>query len=84
MNVNIPAITAVILSLVIGAGALSGYFRRAQGQETIKLLQANVVAYKDAEKLKDQRIAYLEGQLYQKDQIIERLTDDSNKSRNRK
>lgn len=61
------------LGVTATAGAVSVYFARGRGVETIKLLQINISSYKDAEKLKDQRIAYLEGQLVIKDETIKRL-----------
>jgi hypothetical protein len=78
----ITAILAVI-SLATLAGAASIWFARGRGTETIKLLQINVDSYKDAEKLKDQKIAYLEGQLMIKDETIKRLLHDGTKARKR-
>lgn len=67
---------AAILGIAITAGGISVWFKRGQGNESIKLLQTNIAAYKDAEKLKDQRIAYLEGQVYSKDETIKRLSEE--------
>lgn len=61
------------LGIIAAAGGVVAYFARSRGQETIKLLQTNIDAYKDSEKLKDARIFYLEGQLTVKDETIKRL-----------
>lgn len=66
-----------VLGLVVAGGATYGYFKRSEGTETIKLLQINIQAYIDAEKFKDRRIAYLEGQIVYKDETIKRLLHDS-------
>ena len=65
--------TLAILSLASLAGAASIWFARGRGSETIKLLQINIQTYKDAEKLKDQKIAYLEGQLTTANETIKNL-----------
>lgn len=67
--------TAILAALGVActAGAISIWFARGRGNESIRLLQINISAYKDAEKLKDQRIVYLEGQLLVKDETIKRL-----------
>lgn len=67
------------MAVVVAAGATAAYFARSRGTETIKLLQANIQAYKDAEKLKDQRITYLEGQIVAKDETIKNLNRLLNK-----
>lgn len=72
---DIPTIILGVLGIAAIAGALAAWFSRSRGTETIKLLQANIDAYKDAEKLKDQRIAYLEGQVVSKDNTIQALTE---------
>lgn len=76
---QLPSIILAILGIAAASGVITAYYRRSEGQETIKLLQINVQAYKDAEKLKDARIAYLEGQLVTKDETIKRLLNDSQK-----
>lgn len=74
---NIPTFLISISGLAaIIAGLATIYYRRDASQESIKLLQINIGAYKDSEKLKDQRIAYLEGQLVIKDETIKRLLND--------
>lgn len=70
---NYPTIILAILGMAAMAGGVTAYYKRSEGQETISLLQANIQAYKDSEKLKDSRIAYLEGQLIVKDETIKRL-----------
>lgn len=70
---DIPQIILAILGVVVAAGGIVAYFARSRGSETIKLLQTNINAYKDSEKLKDARIFYLEGQLTVKDETIKRL-----------
>lgn len=70
---NYPTLILVILAVAAAAGGIAAYFRRSAGLGTIKLLQTNIDAYKDSEKLKDARIAYLEGQLVVKDETIKRL-----------
>lgn len=76
---NIPTIILSILGIAASAGVLAAYYKRAGGLETIKLLQINIDAYKDAEKLKDERIKYLEGQVYSKDQTIIKLSNGATK-----
>ena len=71
---NIPALILSILGIAAIAGTLAAYFRRSTSRETERILQANIEALKDSEKLKDQRIAYLEGQVYSKDETIKKLS----------
>lgn len=66
-------IILAVLGVVAAAGGVAAYYTRGRGVGTIDLLQKNIDAYKDSEKLKDQRIAYLEGQLVIKDETIKRL-----------
>lgn len=77
---ELPAEILAVLGIVAAGGALTAYFSRSRGNESIRLLELNVTAYKDSEKLKDQRIAYLEGQLFVKDETIKRLLNDGNAS----
>lgn len=70
---DFPQITLAILAVVVAAGGLTAYYKRSAGVESIRLLQVNIDAYKDSEKLKDARIAYLEGQLVIKDETIKRI-----------
>lgn len=65
-----------ILAAATVAGGATTWFARGRGTETIKLLQTNIDAYKDSERLKDARISYLEGQLITKDETIKRLLND--------
>lgn len=78
---DVPEIIIAIITLAVAAGGATAFFARSRGQGTIQLLQTNIQAYKDSEKLKDQRIAYLEAQLYEKEQTIKRIlkNDASNK-----
>lgn len=76
---DVPAIILSIIGVATGAGVLTAYYRRGEGRETISLLETNIQAYKDSEKLKDSRIAYLEGQLVTKDETIKRLLRDDKK-----
>lgn len=73
---DLPTIILAVLAVAVAAGGITAYYKRSAGEQTISLLQANIQAYKDAEKLKDQRIAYLEGQLVIKDETIKRLLND--------
>jgi hypothetical protein len=75
-----------VISLAIGIlgvigflGAASIWFARGRGNETIRLLEINVKAYQESEKLKDQKIAYLEGQLVIKDETIKRILNNDGK-----
>lgn len=72
---NVPELILAIIGLAVAAGATTAYYNRSRGKETISLLQTNIQAYKDSEKLKDQRIAYLEGQVYSKEQTIKKLSE---------
>lgn len=74
---NLPEIILAIIGVAVAAGGVTAYYKRSEGVGSIELLQTNIQAYKDAAKLKDQRITYLEGQVYEKDQIIKRLTSDT-------
>lgn len=76
---DLPEITLAILGVAVAAGSVTAYYKRSEGMGSIKLLQTNIQAYQDAERLKDQRITYLEAQVYEKDQIIRKLTNDSQK-----
>lgn len=73
---NYISVILSILGLVALAGTATAYFKRSAGMGTIELLRTNIEAYKDSEKLKDQRIAYLEGQLVIKDETIKRLVKE--------
>lgn len=70
---EVSEIIGVVIAVTVAAGAIAAYFKSSTGKSTISLLQANIAAYKDAEKLKDARIAYLEGQLVIKDETIKRI-----------
>lgn len=70
------AITLSVLGIIGSLGGLAAWFSRSRGLQTINLLEKNIEAYKDSEKLKDDRIAYLEGQLLVKDETIKRLLSD--------
>lgn len=66
-------VIVAVLGVAAAAGGIAAWFSRSRGTDTVKLLQANIDAYKDSEKLKDARIFYLEGQLVVKDETIKRL-----------
>lgn len=70
---DISAIILAVIGVIAASGAVVAYFARSRGTETISLLQTNIDAYKDSEKLKDARIFYLEGQLTVKDETIKKL-----------
>lgn len=78
---NYPAIILAVLGIAAAAGVLTAYYRRSEGKETISLLETNITAYKDSEKLKDARIAYLQGQLVSKDETINNLNELLKKKR---
>lgn len=71
---ELPSVILAILAIAAIAGLVTAYFKRSAGKESNSLLQSNIDAYKDAIKLKDERIAYLEGQVYSKDQTIQKLS----------
>lgn len=75
---EIPSLVLAGIAIAGAAGALTAYFLRGRGKETIELLETNISAYKDSEKLKNQRIAYLEGQIIIKDETIKRLLENGN------
>ncbi len=81
---DLPALILAILAVVGAAGITTAYFSRGRGKATIDLLQTNIEAYKDSDKLKAARILYLEGQLVVKDETIKRLLDDSPKKGSRR
>lgn len=70
-----PTIILATLGIATAAGVLTAYYRRSEGKETISLLETNITAYKDSEKLKDARISYLQGQLVSKDETIYNLNE---------
>lgn len=70
---NFPEVILAVIAVIVGAAGVAVYFKGSAGENTIKLLQTNIQAYKDSEKLKDSRIAYLEGQLVTKEETIKRL-----------
>lgn len=72
---NLPTIILAILGIAAAAGVLTAYYRRSEGKETISLLETNIQAYKDSERLKDGRISYLQGQLVSKDETINNLNE---------
>lgn len=72
---SLPTLILAILAVAAAAGGVTAYYKRSAGKETISLLQTNIQAYKDAEALKDQEIAYLKGQVYSKDKTIKKLSE---------
>jgi hypothetical protein len=78
---DVPELIVAIITLAVAAGGATAFFARSRGQETISLLQANISAYKDSEKLKDARIVYLEGQLVVKDETIKRILKNDSSSK---
>ena len=70
---DVTHIILASLAVLAAAGATTAYFARGRGTETIKLLQANIDAYKDSEKLKDARIVYLEGQIVGLNETVKNL-----------
>lgn len=73
---NTASLVLTTLGIIGTLGGLAAWFSRSRGLQTINLLEKNIEAYKDSEKLKDDRIAYLEGQLLVKDETIKRLLND--------
>lgn len=71
---NLLSIVLAVLGITATVGIGWAYFRASAGKANRELLESNIVAYQDAIKLKEQRIAYLEGQVYSKDQTIEKLS----------
>lgn len=76
---NLPTLILAVLGIAAAAGGLTAWYKRSEGTGTIKLLETNISAYKDSERLKDQRIAYLEGQLVIKDETIKRILNGGKK-----
>lgn len=74
---DLPALILAILGVIATLGGTAAYFKASAGESNRKLLESNISAYKDAEKLKDARIAYLEGQLIIKDETLKRLLNES-------
>lgn len=70
---NLATTVLAALGIIAALGATAAYFRRSSGNETIRLLQINIQAFRDDIADKDRRIAYLEGQLVIKDETIKRL-----------
>lgn len=71
---NLPAIISVVLAVAASIGFVWAYVRASAGKANRELLESNIEAYKDAIKLKDQEIAYWQGQSYSKDKTIEKLS----------
>lgn len=71
---ELPSLILTVLGIAAAAGAATAYFKRSAGKESNSLLMNNIEAYKDAIKLKDEQITYLKGQVYSKDQTIEKLS----------
>lgn len=70
---DLPEVVLAVVAVITSLGGITAWFARSRGTDTISLLQTNINAYKDSEKLKDARIIYLEGQLVVKDETIKRL-----------
>lgn len=70
---GLSEIIVAVIAVIIAAGGIAAYFKASTGQSTITLLQTNINAYKDAEKLKDARIVYLEGQVVNANETIKNL-----------
>lgn len=77
---EISEIVIAVIAVTSAIGGAAAFYGSQRGKGTVKLLQANIEAYKDSEKLKDQRIAYLEGQLVIKDETIKRLLNETSHS----
>lgn len=70
--------TTIVLGIIgfaAAAGASAVFFKRGSGVETINLLKTNIGAYKEAIKLKDERITYLEGIVYSQGETIKKLSE---------
>lgn len=70
---NSLSLILTILGIIGALGGLAAWFSRSRGSQLITLLEKNIQGYKDSETLKDQRIAYLEGQNSNKDETIKNL-----------
>ncbi len=70
---DLPTVILSGLALAAAAGGTTAYFSRGRGKATIDLLQTNIEAYKDSEKIKDAQILYLKGQVVAKDETINNL-----------
>lgn len=70
---QLPEIILAVIAVAVAAGGVTAYYKRSEGQETISLLQANNAALKESLSIKNQRITYLEAQVYEKDQVINKL-----------
>ncbi len=68
INLILPAI-----ALIAAAGGAAAWFARSRGNNVISLQKANIDAYKDAERLKEARILYLEGQIVGYQETIKNL-----------
>lgn len=68
-----PSIIVAAIGVIAAAGGATAWFARSRGSNTIDLLQTNIDAYKDAEKLKDARILYLQGQIVALQETIDNL-----------
>lgn len=72
---GLPELIIAVLTVAAAIGTFSAaYFLRGRSTENRNLLESNIKAYKDAEILKDQEIAYWKGQAYGKDKTIEKLS----------
>lgn len=70
---GLSEIIVAVIAVIIAAGGISAYYKASTGQSTITILQANINAYKDSEKLKDARIVLLEGQVANANETIKNL-----------
>lgn len=71
-----PAYVLAILGIAAAVSTVvTTLFSRGRNKSTIDQLNTVIDAYKDSEKQKDQKIAYLQGQNYNKDMTIEGLND---------
>lgn len=73
---DLPEVILAVISVAVAAGGIAALFYKGASKGNRDLLESNIVQYQNSEKLKDQRITYLEAQVYEKDQIIKRLTSE--------
>lgn len=74
---EISEIVLVVLTILVALGGSTVIFKASSIKANRALLESNIKQYQIAEKLKDERIAYLEGQVYSKDQTIKKLSEHS-------
>lgn len=77
---ELPTLIFAAIGIAIALGALAFFFKKGGDKEASALDQNTIRAYRDSEIVMQRTIESLKTQLITKDEIIERLVHDGNRS----